>query len=85
MLRDSRFGLSTANSRFWYDRCCAAVRSAVDAFDIEVKGGNLLPPVGPIGLALHAARDSHQTLSADARKVADRILKRLNRDRKARA
>lgn len=56
----------------------------VDTFDLEVKGGDLLPPLGPIGLAAHAARDTRQTLSADAKKLADHILKRLAKDRRAR-
>jgi hypothetical protein len=33
-----------------------------DTFDIQVKGGDILPPLGPIGLAAHAARDTRQTL-----------------------
>jgi len=56
----------------------------VDTFDLQVKGGDLLPPLGPIGLAAHAARDTRQTLSADAKKLADHILKRLAKDKKAR-
>ena len=53
----------------------------MDTFDIQVKGGNLLPPLGPAVLAVHALRDTHQGLSADAKKLADRILKRLSQDR----
>ena len=56
----------------------------VDTFDMQVKGGDLLPPLGPAGLAVHAARDRRQTLSADARKLADQILKELSQDTKAR-
>jgi hypothetical protein len=55
----------------------------VDTFDIQVKGESLLPPLGPIGLAVHAARDTQQTLSADARKLADKVLKQLAKDVKA--
>lgn len=55
----------------------------VDTFDIQVKGGSLLPPLGPVGLAVHAARDTQQTLSADAKKLADKILKQLAKDVKA--
>ncbi|WP_446743076.1 DUF4410 domain-containing protein [Silvibacterium acidisoli] len=54
--------------------------SPYDTFDIQVKGGSLLPPLGPVGLAVHAARDTQQTLSADARKLADKILKQLKKD-----
>ncbi|MDE1156627.1 MAG: DUF4410 domain-containing protein [Acidobacteriaceae bacterium] len=56
--------------------------SPVDSFDLHVKGGNLLPPLGPIGFAVHAAKDTQQTLSADARKLADKILKQLANDLK---
>lgn len=55
----------------------------VDTFDIQVKGGSLLPPLGPVGLAVHAARDTQQTLSADAKKLAGKILKQLAKDMKA--
>ena len=51
---------------------------------MQVKGGDLLPPLGPAGLALHAVRDTRQSLSADAKKVADRIVKKLSKDMKAR-
>jgi len=56
----------------------------IDNFDIQVKGGDVLPPLGPAGLAWHAARDSQQTLTGDAKKLADQILKRLTEDTKAR-
>lgn len=52
----------------------------IDTFNLQVKGGDLLPPLGPVGLALHAARDSHQTLSADAKTLANRIVKKLSQD-----
>jgi hypothetical protein len=54
--------------------------SSVDTFDIQVKGGNILPPIGPAGLALNAARDTRLGLSADGKKLADRILKKLSKD-----
>ena len=57
--------------------------SPVDTFDMQVKGGDLLPPLGPVGLAVHAARDTRQSLSADAPKLADHILKKLSKDMKA--
>jgi len=56
----------------------------MDSFEIQVKGGDLLPPIGPIGLAVHAARDTQQTLAADAKKLADHILKKLSEDMKSR-
>lgn len=55
-----------------------------DTFDIQVKGGDILPPLGPIGLGVHAARDTRQTLSADAKQLADKVLKQLAKDTKAR-
>jgi hypothetical protein len=58
--------------------------SPVDSFDIQVKGGDVLPPLGPAGMAVHVARDTQQSLSADAKKVADHILKKLSQDTKAR-
>jgi hypothetical protein len=54
-----------------------------DDFTIDVKGGDLLPPIGPIGVAVHAARDREQTLSADASKIANKILKKIASDEKA--
>jgi Domain of unknown function (DUF4410) len=56
---------------------------AFDDFALDVKGGDLLPPLGPIGLAVHAARDRRQTLSADAGKIANKILKKIAGDTKA--
>jgi hypothetical protein len=35
-------------------------------------------------MAVHAARDTQQGLSADAKKVADQILKKLSQNTKAR-
>jgi hypothetical protein len=58
--------------------------SPVDTFDIQVKGGNILPPVGPAGLAVNAARDTRLGLSADAKKLAGRISKKLTQDMRAR-
>ena len=56
----------------------------IDTFDLQVKGGDVLPPLGAAGLAVHAAKDSHQTLSADAKKLADQTVKKLSQDMKAR-
>lgn len=57
--------------------------STVDSFDIQVRGGDALPPLGPVGLAIHAAREPAQTLSADARKLADQLLKKLAKDQRS--
>jgi hypothetical protein len=58
--------------------------SLVDTFEIKVKGGNLLPPLGPVALGVHVAMGFRQTLSADARKLAGQILKKYAKDMKAR-
>lgn len=58
--------------------------SPMDTFDIQVKGGDVLPPIGPMGLAVHAAKDTQQTLSADAKRLSDHILKKLSQDMKSR-
>ena len=52
----------------------------VDSFDVLVKGGTVLPPLGPAGLVAHAAMQPRRTLSADAKKLADRIVKKLESD-----
>ncbi len=54
----------------------------VDAFDLQVKGGSVLPPLGPVGLAAHALRQPSQTLSADARKLAGHVVRKLDNDMK---
>jgi hypothetical protein len=51
-----------------------------DDFALEVKGSNKLPPLGPAGLAVHAARERQLTLGADAGKIADKILKKIASD-----
>lgn len=53
-----------------------------DSFDVRVKGGDLLPPLGPIGLGVHAVQDTRQNLSADAKRMADKVVKRLAKDKK---
>ena len=55
----------------------------LDEFDVQKKGGKVLPPIGPIGLAAHAASERKETLSADAKKLADQILKRVANTMKA--
>jgi len=57
----------------------------LDEFDVQTKGGKVLPPIGPIGLAAHAASERRETLSADAKKLADQILKRVANTIKAQA
>jgi hypothetical protein len=57
--------------------------TTVDSFDIQVKGGDPLPPIGPMALAIHAAREHGQTLSADAKKLADQVVKKLAKDKAA--
>lgn len=49
----------------------------VAEFDIQAKGGKILPPLGPIGLAAHAAAERRETLTADGKKLADALLKKL--------
>lgn len=51
-----------------------------DSFDIRVKGGDLLPPLGPIGLGVRAVQDTRQNLSADAKRMANKVLKRIAKD-----
>ena len=50
----------------------------VDSFDAHVEGRNILPPIGPVGLAVHAAKAPTQTLSRDAEELAGQIVKKLN-------
>ena len=57
--------------------------SPIDSFDIEVKGGNILPPLGPVGVGIHLAKEPRQTRSATAKKLADQILNRVAKDRKS--
>lgn len=54
----------------------------VQEFDVSVKGGTLLPPLGPIGLVTHALREMRETLAADAKRLADEILRTLEKDEK---
>jgi hypothetical protein len=52
----------------------------LDEFDMAVKGSKKLPPLGPAGLAVNAISEKRETLQADARHLADDILKRLKKD-----
>lgn len=56
----------------------------VDSFDVQVKARNILPPIGAVGLAVHAAKAPTQTLSADAKELAGQIVKKLNEPETAR-
>ena len=56
----------------------------VESFDVQVKARNILPPIGAVGLAVHAAKAPRQTLSADAEKLAGQIVKKLNEPETAR-
>jgi hypothetical protein len=37
----------------------------------------MLPPLGPTGLVAHGVKERKQTLNADAKKLADQILKKF--------
>jgi hypothetical protein len=52
-------------------------------FDVSVKAGNLLPPLGPAGVVLHGVKETRQTLNADAKKLADQILKKFKNGQKS--
>lgn len=56
----------------------------MDSFDVQAKARNILPPIGAVGLAVHAAKAPMQTLSADAEKLAGQIVKKLNEPETAR-
>jgi len=49
----------------------------IGEFDTEVQGKNKLPPIGPVGLAVHGIRGRGLTLSADADKLAKLIARRV--------
>jgi Domain of unknown function (DUF4410) len=46
-------------------------------FDAIAKGGKILPPLGPVGVATHAAAERRETLVADAKRLANDIAKNL--------
>jgi hypothetical protein len=48
-------------------------------FDAVAKGGKILPPIGPVGVATHAAAERRETLSADAKRLADDIVSQLGK------
>jgi hypothetical protein len=52
---------------------------AVKEFDATAKGSRALPPLSVVGVATHAAAERRETLSADAKRLADEILKTLSK------
>jgi len=52
--------------------------TTLGSFDLEVKGRSFTPPT-PVTVAAHAAMAGTQTLSADGKKLADQIAKKLDR------
>jgi hypothetical protein len=52
----------------------------VEEFDLTVKGSNKLPPLGAGGLAINAIGDKGKGLQGDSKRMADAILKTLNKD-----
>jgi hypothetical protein len=54
----------------------------VDEFDLAVKGSKKLPPLGAVGLAYNAVSEKNETLQADAKRLANGILKKLKKDQK---
>jgi hypothetical protein len=61
-----------------------ATPKTIDEFDTSVKGSNKLPPAGPVGLGINAVRETQATMQADARRLADNILKRWQADQQRR-
>jgi hypothetical protein len=54
----------------------------MDSFELRVKGRAILPPLGPVGVAVHAVREPRETLSADGKKLADQTATRLSSEMK---
>ncbi len=52
---------------------------AVKEFDATAEGSRKLPPLGVVGVATHAAAERKETLDADAKRLADTILKTLSK------
>ena len=52
---------------------------AVKEFDATAKGSKALPPLSVVGVATHAAAERKETLNADAKRLADEILKTLSK------
>jgi hypothetical protein len=52
---------------------------AFKEFDATAKGAKALPPLSVVGVATHAAAERKETLSADAKRLADEILKTMSK------
>lgn len=52
---------------------------AFKEFDATAKGSKALPAISVVGVATHAAAERKQTLSADAKRLADEILKTMSK------
>ncbi|HTZ60890.1 MAG TPA: DUF4410 domain-containing protein [Acidobacteriaceae bacterium] len=50
----------------------------VKEFDATAKGSKVMPPIGPVGVATHAAAERRETLNADAKRLAGEIAKNLS-------
>jgi hypothetical protein len=68
----------SAHVRVFYVGASGSV--PVDEFDLAVKGSNKLPPLGPAGLTFNTLSEKRETLQADAKRLADSILKKLKKD-----
>jgi hypothetical protein len=49
----------------------------LQTFDVKTRGGNLLPPLSPMGLAMRAATLSSKTLKANPPKLAYQIARKV--------
>jgi hypothetical protein len=52
---------------------------AFKEFDATAKGSKALPPLSVVGVATHAAAERKETLNADAKRLADEILKTMSK------
>jgi hypothetical protein len=52
---------------------------AFKEFDAAAKGAKVLPPLSVVGVATHAAAERKETLNADAKRLADEILKTMSK------
>ena len=52
---------------------------AFKEFDATAKGAKALPPLSVVGVATHAAAERKETLNADAKRLADVILKTMSK------
>ena len=51
----------------------------LDDFSLVTKGRMILPPLGPVGIATHAVAEHRETLSADANRLADKVVKKTEK------